>query len=223
VSFILSSDHTFLMIKNLIWDLDGTLFDTYPAFTQAFVSALAGYGHFIDQTYVLRMARIGLGHCATKLATRYDLAEEDIMQAFQAKYSRIDFKKQLLMPGALDVCKFILSKSGANVILTHRGKKSTLALLRTHGVQHLFQDIITGDDGFPRKPNSAGMEAIMQRNNLVEDDSLVIGDRELDAEAGRLAGVRTCILGDEGRNIMSTYHVSNLHELYEVLLVENAE
>ncbi len=211
------------MIKNLIWDLDGTLFDTYPAFTQAFVSALAGYGHFVDQAYVLRLARIGLGHCTTKLATRYDLAEEDIMQAFQAEYSRIDIEKQMLMPGALDVCKFILSNSGVNVIVTHRGKKSTRDLLRTHGVQHLFQDFITGDHGFPRKPDPAGIEAIIQRNNLVEDDSLVVGDRELDVEAGSAAGVRTCILGDGDQNTTTTYHVSNLHELYEILLVENAE
>ena len=28
------------MIKYLIWDLDGTLFDTYPAFTDAFLAAL---------------------------------------------------------------------------------------------------------------------------------------------------------------------------------------
>jgi HAD superfamily hydrolase (TIGR01549 family) len=210
------------MIKNLIWDLDGTLFDTYPAFTQAFVSALAGYGHFVNRTYVLQLARIGLGHCTTKLAIRYDIAEEEIMQAFQAEYSRIDFEKQMLMPGALDVCTFISRNSGVNVIVTHRGKKSTLALLRTHGVQHLFQDLITGDDGFPRKPDSAGIKAIILRNNLIEDDSLVVGDRELDSEAGRLAGVRTCILGDGNQNTTTTYHVSNLHELYEILLVENA-
>ncbi len=212
-----------MMIKNLIWDLDGTLFDTYPAFTQAFVSALAGYGLVVDPSYVLRLARIGLGHCATKLAARYDLAEGDIMQAFQAEYSRIDFEKQMLMPGVLDICKFILSNSGINVIVTHRGKKSSLALLRTHGVQYLFQDIITSDDGFPRKPDPAGIEAIIQRNNLVEEDSLVVGDREFDVEAGRLAGVRTCILGDGDQNTTTTYHVSNLHELFEILLVANTE
>ncbi len=32
------------MIRNLIWDLDGTLLDTYPAMTGAFVSALAELG-----------------------------------------------------------------------------------------------------------------------------------------------------------------------------------
>jgi HAD superfamily hydrolase (TIGR01549 family) len=212
-----------MIIKNLIWDLDGTLFDTYPAFTQAFVSVFTGYGHSVDETNVFRLAHIGLGHCATQLATQYNLSEEDIVQAFQAEYSRIDFEKQMLMPGALDVCKFILSNSGSNVIVTHRGKKSTLALLRTHGVQHLFQDLIAGDDGFPRKPDPAGIKAIIQRNNLAEDDSLVVGDRELDAKAGRLAGVRTCILGDGDQNITTPYHVSNLHELYEILLVENAE
>ena len=211
------------MIKNLIWDFDGTLFDTYPAFTQAFVSALAGYGYSVDETDVLHLARIGLGYCTTELATRYHLSQEDVGQAFQVHYSQIDLEKQFLMPGALNVCEFIASSGGVNVIVTHRGRKSTLALLRAHVVRDLFQDLITAEDGFPKKPDPAGIEAIIQRNSLVKDNSLVIGDRNLDVEAGNAAGVRTCIFGEKDQNIVANYHVSNLKELHESVLVENVE
>ncbi|MGB3717310.1 MAG: HAD-IA family hydrolase [Candidatus Promineifilaceae bacterium] len=211
------------MIKNLIWDFDGTLFDTYPAFTQAFVSALAGYSHSVDETDVLHLARIGLGQCTTELATRYHLSQEDVGKAFQAHYSQIDLEKQVLMPGALDVCKFIASSGGVNVIVTHRGRKSTLALLRAHDVRDLFQDLITADDGFPKKPDPAGIEAIIQRNGLVKDYSLVVGDRELDVEAGSAAGVRTCIFGENDQSIVANYHVSILQELYEIVLTENVD
>ncbi len=211
------------MIRNLIWDFDGTLFDTYPAFAQAFISALAGYGHSVNETDVLHLARIGLGYCTTELATRYHLSQEDVGQAFQAHYSQIKLEKQVLMPGALDVCKFIAWNGGVNVIVTHRGRKSTLALLRAHVVRDLFQDLITADDGFPKKPDPAGMETIIKRNGLVKDFSLVVGDRELDIEAGIAAGVRTCVLGENKQNIVADYHVSNLLELYEIVLTENVE
>ena len=32
------------MIRNIIWDADGTLFDTYPAIASAFKAALADLG-----------------------------------------------------------------------------------------------------------------------------------------------------------------------------------
>jgi phosphoglycolate phosphatase-like HAD superfamily hydrolase len=172
---------------------------------------------------VLHLARIGLGYCTTELATRYHLSQEDVGQAFQAHYSQIKLEKQVLMPGALDVCKFIAWNGGVNVIVTHRGRKSTLALLRAHVVRDLFQDLITADDGFPKKPDPAGMETIIKRNGLVKDFSLVVGDRELDIEAGIAAGVRTCVLGENKQNIVADYHVSNLLELYEIVLTENVE
>lgn len=209
------------MIRHLIWDFDGTLFDTYPAFTQAFVSALARCGHSVDPARVSRLARVGLAHCAAQLADRYGCAKGTVKQAFQEEYSRIDYEQQGPMPGALDLCSYIMGCSGSNVIVTHRGRQSTIALLRAHGMEHLFRDIIAGDDGFPRKPHPGGIEAIVERNELVKEYSLVIGDRELDVQAGKLAGLRTCILGRADQGISATYSVPNLDELRQIILSEN--
>jgi phosphoglycolate phosphatase-like HAD superfamily hydrolase len=211
------------MIKNLIWDFDGTLFDTYPAFTQAFVSALARCGHPVDPICISHLARVGLVHCAAQLADRYGCAKETVMRIFQEEYSLISYEQQGPMPCALDLCRYIIGCSGCNVIVTHRSRQSTIALLRAYGVEHLFRDTITGDDDFPRKPHSGGIEAIVERNELAKEHTLVIGDRELDAIAGKLAGLRTCILGHDDRGVSATYSVSNLDELRQIILSENED
>lgn len=209
------------MIKNLIWDFDGTLFDTYPAFTGAFVSALNRYGHPVNSDEVLRLARVGLSHCAAQLGERYDLTKEELVQAFQEEYSAIDYEKQSPMPYALHLCRYIMGCLGCNFIVTHRGRQSTAAILRAHDVENLFQDIVAGDDGYPRKPDPAGMEAIVMRNGLDKEETIAIGDREIDAEAGKLVGLRTCILGRGDREFTATYFVSNLSELKQIIMSEN--
>ena len=44
------------MYRNLIWDLDGTLFDTYPAIAGAFRTALLGLGCKADVAWVEGLA-----------------------------------------------------------------------------------------------------------------------------------------------------------------------
>jgi len=211
------------MIKNLIWDLDGTLFDTYPAFTQAFSSAIARYGFSADPAEIYNLARQGLAHCSTHLAFQYSIDDEELMRVFQEEYSLIAYEKQEFIPHALDLCRWITGKSGCNTIVTHRGRQSTLALLRAHDVEYLFRDLITGDDGFPRKPDPGGIEEIIYRNELDKDNSLVIGDRYIDVVAGKLAGIRTCFLGHDDRVVDATYYLSNLNELKQIISSENFE
>jgi phosphoglycolate phosphatase-like HAD superfamily hydrolase len=50
-------------------------------------------------------------------------------------------------------------------------------LLNTHGVEALFADFIAGDEGFPMKPDPEGVEAIIERNGIDKEKSLLVGDR----------------------------------------------
>jgi phosphoglycolate phosphatase-like HAD superfamily hydrolase len=56
------------MIRNIIWDVDGTLFDTYPAIAQAFKAALNDLGADASLDWIEGLARKSLGRCASTLA-----------------------------------------------------------------------------------------------------------------------------------------------------------
>jgi phosphoglycolate phosphatase-like HAD superfamily hydrolase len=209
------------MIKNIIWDLDGTLFDTYPAFTDAFLAALSDFRYSADPGWVLSLAKIDFSHCASVLASHFHLAQEEVESAFWQHYSAMPLETQGLMPGAKDLCEYIVRAGGMNVIVTHRDRPSMIGLLKTHGVEALFADFIAGDEGFPMKPDPGGVETIIERNGIDKEQSLLIGDRDIDIEAGLASGVRTCLLGVRGGRSQADYLVDDLNELRDMIREEN--
>lgn len=209
------------MIRHLIWDLDGTLFDTYPAITKAFIAALAEYGYYPERDMVMQLARVSLSYCAAALADRYQLSPSAVQQSFSEQYAKIPFAQQPVMPGGRELCTYIVSLGGKNVIVTHRGRRSTIGLLKAHGLETLIADRITGDDGFPKKPDPTGMQAIIARNGIAPQEGLVIGDRGLDIAAGRASGLRTCLLGELADQGQADYRVDHLGELLEIIQREN--
>ena len=209
------------MIKNLIWDLDGTLFDTYPAFTEAFLAALSDFRTSADPEWVLSLAKINFSHCAFVLASHFHLTQEEVESAFWQHYSAMPLETQGLMPGAKDLCEYIVRAGGINVIVTHRDRPSMIGLLKTHGGEALFADFIAGDEGFPLKPDPGGVEAIVERNGMDKGLSLLVGDRSMDIEAGMAAGVRTCLMGVRGSPAEADYFVGDLNELRDKIQQEN--
>lgn len=209
------------MIKYLIWDLDGTLFDTYPAFTEAFLEALSDFQYAADPDWVLSLTKINFSHCASVLASHFHLTQEEVEDAFWKHYLAMPLKTQFLMPGAKDLCEYIVRLGGMNVIVTHRDRASTNAILKTHGVEALFTDFIAGDDGFPLKPDPSGVEAIITRNDMDKEQSLLVGDREMDIEAGLASGVRPCLLGEGGGSSRADYFVDDLYQLWDMIREEN--
>ncbi len=52
-------------------------------------------------------------------------------------------------------------------------------------MEHLFYDIISREDNFPRKPDPRSFYALIESNSLLPSETLVIGDRELDIKGGK--------------------------------------
>lgn len=209
------------MIKHLIWDLDGTLFDTYPALTTAFLATLADWGHCPEPEFVLGLARVNLTHCAATLAEAYQLPQATIEQGFHVQYAQIPYRQQPLMSGAYALCAYVRSVGGKNVIVTHRPHHSTIGLLDTHGLSSLIADCISADDDFPQKPDPTSMRVIMARNGIDALEGLAIGDRALDIAAGQAAGLRTCLLGQLENQIQPDFRVDHLDELLEIIQHEH--
>jgi len=210
------------MIKHILWDLDGTLFETYPALINAFLAALAAHGHYPEPEVVRGLASISISHCVSSLAATYQLTEQEVIQNFRQYYAVIPYFEQPLKPGALDLCSYIQSIHGTNLIVTHRYRRSTTDLLEYHGLTSVITDIIAGDDGFPKKPAPASMIAILARNNVEASEAISIGDREIDILAGAAAGMQTCLLGQRVPQVPPGFQVNDLYELKEFIQQENS-
>lgn len=187
-----------LRVRNMIWDVDGTLFDTYPAIAGAFRAALLELGADATPERITDLARESLGTCATVLARSAGLEREDLEDAFLRHYEAIPPDEQPPFDGAREVCERVCWLDGENVIVTHRGAHGTQKLLEAAGIAPYIAGCITASDGFPRKPDPAAFLAIMARHDLDPAVTLAIGDRPIDVEAGRAAGVLTALFAPHG-------------------------
>jgi phosphoglycolate phosphatase-like HAD superfamily hydrolase len=223
ITCIIQSHMEIAMIKNIIWDVDGTLFDTYPAIAGAFQEALRILGKDAGMEKILALAKQSLAHCLVTLAAEHHINEEDLDRAFGEQYEKVTYADQPPFSGALAVCEYIRSAGGKNVIVTHRGCKGTAALLETHNMASFFTGRITREDGHPRKPDPAAFLAAMQANGLRPEETLTVGDREIDVLAGKAAGIRTCLFRGEESRTVADLPIHEFSELLEYLQKTNPQ
>jgi HAD superfamily hydrolase (TIGR01509 family) len=182
-------------VRNILWDVDGTLFDTYPAITYAFSKALNELGLSIALNVIDGLARQSIGHCVDTLSQRFKLDPDLLRQRFANSYRAVDPANQPPYPGVHEVCELIHARSGLNIAVTHRGVDSTKRLLDTHALSVYFDDIFSVEQGYPRKPDPDMVVAALEKHALAPGQTLLIGDHDMDIRAGRAAGVSTCLGG----------------------------
>jgi phosphoglycolate phosphatase-like HAD superfamily hydrolase len=128
----------------------------------------------------------------TVLSQDLGLEKARLHEDFKACYAAVSSEAQEPFPGVVDLCAWVCDHGGQNFVITHRGRDSLLDLLRAHGMSDYFTDWITADDEYPRKPDPATFEVLIQRHHLVSAGHLAIGDREIDMIAAQARGLRTC-------------------------------
>jgi phosphoglycolate phosphatase-like HAD superfamily hydrolase len=202
------------MIRNIIWDLDGTLFDTYPAMGRAFQLAAADLGaDNVPIDFIISTARVSLDHCVDSLSQRYGFSADAIGDQFTRRYAQITPLDQPPFAGVREICELILSRSGLNVIVTHRRAAGTEKLLTTHQMTSLFADRVTADDGFANKPDPQSFLAMLDKHHLDKAETLAVGDRDIDVLAGQAAGLAVCYFGDTPHGVKPELSVSDFSEL----------
>lgn len=205
------------MIRNIVWDFDGTLFDTYPAITKAFQAALNQNGFTAPLDWIESLAKQSLGYCAATLADHFHIDPDSFGQAFHTHYASVLPEDQPPFPGVIEILLAVCTKGGKNLIVTHRGKESMLVLLDAYKMTEYFEGFITHNDGYPKKPDPAAFQALLEKYNLRVTETLAVGDRDIDVLAGSAAGLVTCLFGHPQDDCSADIHIRSFDELSEYL------
>jgi phosphoglycolate phosphatase-like HAD superfamily hydrolase len=183
------------VIRNLIWDVDGTLFDTYPAIIRSLQGAAADLGVDVGYEEVRDHAMISVDHCLALLSERHGFPVDGLADGFARRYLEVSPADQPPFDGVGDVCRMVRARGGLNLIVTHRRRVGLDRLLVGHGMADLFIDIISHDDGYPRKPDPSAFRVMIERHRLSRDDTLAVGDRDIDIAAAHAAGLPGAFFG----------------------------
>lgn len=189
------------MKMNILWDFDGTLFDTYPALVEGFVSLSQ---RDLDRNEVLRWLKID-----SKTAFKHYGISEDQREEYQKIYNQNS--KQYSKP--FEHLENVLAAVENNIIVTHRDKESTIFLLEKYNLARYFKEIVSVEEqGFTRKPHSASYEYVLKSHKI----DLVVGDRELDLAPARKLNITTVAF--QNQHIEADYYLKGYEDFIPLVL-----
>lgn len=113
---------------------------------------------------------------------------------FRTLYKQEEAKhlqEPVLFEGAKAVLAKIVAKGGRNFLVSHRNHL-VLEILDKAEIASYFTEVVTSVNGFARKPSPDSFLYLINKYDIKH--GLVIGDRQIDIEAGKAAGLDTLLV-----------------------------
>lgn len=206
-------------VRHLFWDFDGTLYNSYPQITLAFEEALRSLGlaGLFSSEETLRLLKVSVYHATKAVAAQSGLDAQAVMDEFH----RFQDMQGAFPPyDGLRRCLTALKEAGySHYLYTHRDHLA-IEQLKKDGLWPLFSDAVTRLDGFADKPAPDALIALMARNGVAPSQAAMVGDRDIDIDAGHNAGMAGILFDPDGfyPDFQAELRVKSMDELLTRLL-----
>ena len=173
-----------------IWDLDGTLLDSYEAILSGIEETFAQFSIPYDKEQVREfILKFSVQDLLVQVAEERKLDVEMLNQV-RAQSLAEKNAQVVLMPGARDVLAWAEESGIQQFVYTHKGDNA-LTILRDLDLESYFTEILTSQSGFARKPSSEAATYLIDKHQLNPDNTYYIGDRTLDVEFAQNSGIQS--------------------------------
>ena len=173
-----------------IWDLDGTLLDSYEAILSGIEETFGQFSIPYDKEKVREfILKYSVQDLLVQVAEERKLDVEVLNQVRAQSLSEKN-AQVVLMPGAREVLAWADQAGIRNFVYTHKGDNA-LTILRDLGLESYFTEILTSQSGFARKPSPEAATYLLDKYQLDPEKTYYIGDRTLDVEFARNSGIQS--------------------------------
>ena len=173
-----------------IWDLDGTLLDSYEAILSGIEETFAQFAIPYDKEKVREfILKYSVQDLLVQVAEERKLDVEMLNRA-RAQSLAEKNAQVVLMPGALDVLAWAEESGIQQFVYTHKGDNAR-TILRDLGLESYFTEILTSQSGFVRKPSPEAANYLLGKYQLDSEKTYYIGDRTLDVEFAQNSGIQS--------------------------------
>ena len=175
-------------MKTFIWDLDGTLLDSYKTIVDGLYDTYKEYGIELNKEEIHEhVITYSVSSFINKMIEVTGISFDEMKK----RYSEIgeEKKKEIqLIPGAKETLKALSDRGDKHYVFTHRGK-STESVLKQLDIYDIFDEIVTSQSGFARKPEPDGINYFVDKYNLDRKNVYYVGDRTIDMDCAMNAHV----------------------------------
>ena len=164
-----------------IWDLDGTLLDSYEAILSGIEETFAQFAIPYDKEKVREfILKYSVQDLLVQVAEERKL-DVEVLNQVRAQSLAEKNAQVVLMPGARDMLDWADQVGIQQFVYTHKGDNA-FTILRDLGLESYFTEILTSQSGFARKPNPEAATYLLDKYQLDPEKTYYIGDRTLDVE-----------------------------------------
>ena len=173
-----------------IWDLDGTLLDSYEAILSGIEETFGQFAIPYDKEKVREfILKYSVQDLLVQVAEERKL-DVEVLNQVRAQSLAEKNAQVVLMPGARDVLAWAEESGIQQFVYTHKGDNA-LTILRDLGLESYFMEILTSQSGFARKPSPEAATYLIDKYQLNHDNTYYIGDRTLDVEFAQNSGIQS--------------------------------
>lgn len=216
----------------VIFDVDGTLFDSREAFYIMVyeVSKMLGW-KLPEKNEVIKLIGLPNHEISRKLVSMISSSKnldyevkryEELVAKLWEPYYLPKYVK--LYPGVKETLSY-LWKEGIKMAVVSNGSRSEIPkYLKNGGIYEFFQAIITADDVTEPKPSPEPILKALRELNTSKEKCLMVGDTLLDGISARRAGVRIALLTwgieneEEIRKFNPDYVLSKIESLKDLIV-----
>ena len=173
-----------------IWDLDGTLLDSYEAILSGIEETFAQFSIPYDKEKVREfILKFSVQDLMEKVAEERKL-DVEVLNQVRAQSLAEKNAQVVLMPGAREVLAWANETGIQQFVYTHKGDNA-FTILRDLGLESYFTKILTSQSGFARKPSPEAATYLLDKYQLDPEKTYYIGDRTLDVEFAQNSGIQS--------------------------------
>jgi 2-phosphoglycolate phosphatase len=187
------------MYQAVIFDLDGTLIDSYPGILDSLNYALTSLGRSpVDLVAVKKMVGKGLDHLISH-AIGVEKLEEG-KRLFRDRYDQAHLSGTFLLPDAVQTLSALQSKGIRMSVASNKPSDYTRKILEHLNLQKFFTASFGPEQVKKTKPDPAMLQELMKRMNVEPAEVLYVGDMIMDIQTARNAGVAVAVIPSGGNS-----------------------
>ena len=173
-----------------IWDLDGTLLDSYEAILSGIEETFAQFSIPYDKGKVREfILKYSVQDLLVQVAEERKL-DAEVLNQVRAQSLAEKNAQVGLMPGAREVLSWADQAGIQQFVYTHKGDNA-FTILRDLGLESYFTEILTSQSGFERKPSPEVATYLIDKYQFNPKKTYYIGDRTLDVEFAQNSGIQS--------------------------------
>ena len=203
----------------ILFDLDGTLVDTAPDLMRAHNHVMRKFGYPTKSTEEIRnlvgqgagamLGRSIWGQAKKEFGkVQNEKIKKEMIDAFVDYYGKNIINESTLINGVKEFLKWCKEKNISMAVCTNKQEHLAIDLLKKIGIYDYFEYVARSNTFDYCKPDPRHLTNVIEILGGEIKRSIMIGDSETDANAGKNAGIPVVLLEDgyTEKNTTEIYH-----------------